>query len=236
MSLTGLMMPFNLWKFNFMKKLKVPYIGKVINKVSTKVPNTTLIKLSTKSLAIPLILSGLLILQGCAAAVVAGAAGGLSLAHDKRSTDAILDDQSIEYNISSKLSADKELKTGSHINVMSYNSIVLLTGETPDENLRSRAVDMAKNSDKVKRVYNALKIMKPTTFKSRNNDAWITTKVKTQLLGKREIDGFRIKVVTENASVFLMGLIPKEQADIAASIASQVTGVKRVIKIFEYVN
>lgn len=229
-------MPFNLWKYNLMKKLKAPCINEIISKISGKVSNTTHIKLSTKLLMMPLIFSGLLTLQGCAAVVVAGAAGGFSLANDKRNADSILDDQSIEYNISGKLSTDTELKTRSHINIVSYNLIVLLTGETPDANLRSRAEDIAKNSDKVKRVYNALRIMKPTTFKSRNNDAWITTKVKTQLLGKREINGFHIKVVTENASVYLMGLIPKEQADLAASAASQVTGVKRVIKIFEYVN
>lgn len=185
---------------------------------------------------ISLILSGLLLLQGCAAVVVAGAASGLALAHDKRTTDTILDDQSIEYHIAGKISADKELKLRAHINVISYNSIVLITGETPDENMRSKVIDVAKNSAKVKRVYNALKIMPPTSLKSRNNDTWITTKVKTKLLGKKEIDGLRIKVITENASVFLMGLIPKTQADIAAETASQVAGVKRVVKVFEYVN
>ncbi len=222
-----------------MKKLKIPKapctnaiirktISKSISKVSAKMANITLIKLSTKSRTMPFILSGLLILQGCAAV------GGRSPAQDQRNTGSIFDDQSIEYNIAGKLSADKELKAKSHINVVSYNAIVLLTGETPNETLRSRAADVAKNNDKVKRVYNALKIMKPTTFRSRNNDAWITTKVKTQLLGKREIGALRIKVVTENASVFLMGIIPKEQADLAASTASRVTGVRRVIKIFEY--
>ncbi|NOX43377.1 MAG: BON domain-containing protein [Gammaproteobacteria bacterium] len=192
--------------------------------------------LTIRTLATFVILSGLLSLQGCAAVFIAGAAGGGILAHDKRTRDAIVDDQSIEHHISGKLSANKEIRMKSHINVVSYNAIVLLTGETPDENMRSRAADIARNSAKVKRVYNALKIMKPTSLKSRNNDTWITTKVKTQLLGKKEIDGFRIKVITENASVFLMGLIPKAQADLAADIVSHVTGVKRVIKVFEYVN
>jgi len=183
-----------------------------------------------------ILLSSLLILQGCAAVFIAGAAGGLTLAHDKRSSQTILDDQSIEYQISDKIAKDQELKLRSHINVISYNSIVLLTGETPEKSMRARAANAAKNNDMVKRVYNAIKVMEPTSLKSRNNDTWITTKVKTKLLGRKEVDGFRIKVVTENASVFLMGLIPKDQADAAADTASQVAGVKRVIKIFEYIN
>lgn len=177
-----------------------------------------------------------LTIQGCAAVVVAGAATGLTMAHDKRSTETILDDQSIEYNIAGKIAANKELAVRSHINIVSYNSVVLLTGETPDKSAQSRIIDIAKNSNKVKRVYNALKIMEPTTLQSRNNDTWITTKVKSKLLGQKEIDGFRIKVITENASVFLMGMIPKPQGDFAAETASKVTGVKRVVKVFEYAN
>jgi len=194
------------------------------------------LEVSSQTLMVLLILSGQLMLQGCAAIVVAGVAGGLSMAQDQRNMDSILDDQSIEYYIFNEILADPDLKTKSHINVISYNYIVLLTGETPDADMRSRAANVAKTNDKVKRVYNALKIMAPTSLKSRNNDTWITTKVKTQLLGKREINGFNIKVVTENASVYLMGMIPKEQADHAAKAASQVAGVKRVIKVFEYVN
>jgi len=176
------------------------------------------------------------LLQGCAAVVVAGAAGGLTLAHDKRSTQIIVNDQSIEHNIAAKLAVDEELKIQSNINVVSYNGIVLLTGETPNESMRAKAEEIATNNSNVKRVYNALDVTQPSSLKSRNNDTWITTKVKTQLLGKKGIDGLRIKVVTENASVFLMGLVPKAQADIAADTVSRVTGVKRVVKVFEHVN
>ena len=122
----------------------------------------------------------------------------------------------------------------SHINVISYNSVVLLTGEAPSETLRSEAINIAQKNVKIKRVYNAIKVMQPTTLKSRNNDTFITSKVKFKLLGKREINGLRIKVVTENAHVFLMGLVPREQGDIAATMASKVSGVKRVVKVFEY--
>jgi len=189
-----------------------------------------------KKLAIILVIPVLLTLQSCAAIVVASVAGGLTLAQDKREMKTILDDQSIEYYISNELSKDKELKTNSHISIISYNAVVLLTGETPDANMRARMVDIAKKSNKVTRVYNALYIMEPTSLKSRNNDTWITTKVKTQLLGKKEINGLHIKVITENAVVYLMGLIPQQHADLAANTASEISGVKRVIKVFEYVD
>ena len=78
--------------------------------------------------------------------------------------------------------------------------------------------------------------MQPTPLKSRNNDTWITTRVKSKLLGKKETDGLRIKVITENATVYLMGIIKKDQADFAADVASRIDGVKRVVKVFEYVD
>jgi osmotically-inducible protein OsmY len=175
-------------------------------------------------------------LQGCAAVVVAGVAGGVALAHDKRKTQTILDDQSIEFNIYNKISENTELEKHTHINVISYNGVVLLTGEAPKTHMREKVAEIARNTDKVKRVYNAIKVMQPTSLKSRNNDTWITTRVKSKLLGKKETDGLRIKVVTENATVYLMGIIPKHQADFAADLASRVEGVKGVVKVFEYVN
>ena len=175
-------------------------------------------------------------LQGCAAVVVVGVAGGVALAHDKRNTQTIMDDQSIEHKIYNKISEDKELEKQTHISVISYNGVVLLTGETPQANMREKAAEIARNTKNVKRVYNAIKVMQPTSLKSRNNDTWITTRVKSKLLGKKETDGLRIKVITENATVYLMGIIPKDQADFAADLASRVEGVKSVIKVFEYVD
>jgi len=175
-------------------------------------------------------------LQGCAAVVVVGVAGGVALAHDKRTTETILDDQSIEYNTYNKISEDRELKKHNHINIISYNGVVLLTGETPQAHMREKTAEIARNTKNVKRVYNAIKVMQPTSLKSRNNDTWITTRVKSKMLGKKETDGLRIKVTTENATVYLMGIIPKHQADFAADLASRVEGVKSVVKVFEYVN
>jgi osmotically-inducible protein OsmY len=175
-------------------------------------------------------------LQGCAAVVVVGVAGGVALAHDKRNTQTIMDDQSIEHKIYNKISEDKEFEKQTHISVISYNGVVLLTGETPQVHMREKAAEIARNTDKVKRVYNAIKVMQPTSLKSRNNDTWITTRVKSKLLGKKETDGLRIKVITENATVYLMGIIPKDQADFAADLASSVEGVKSVVKVFEYVD
>ena len=102
--------------------------------------------------------------------------------------------------------------------------------------MREKTAEIARNTKNVKRVYNAIKVMQPTSLKSRNNDTWITTRVKSKMLGKKETDGLRIKVTTENATVYLMGIIPKHQADFAADLASRVEGVKSVVKVFEYVN
>jgi len=187
-----------------------------------------------QSITLVLILIYILTLQGCAAVVVAGAAGGIALAHDKRSSEVIKNDQKIENNIYDKISTNKKFENYANINATSYNGVVLLTGETPQDNLRVKAAEIASKTKNVNRVINAIKIMQPTSLKSRNNDTWITTKVKTKLLGKTETDGLRIKVVTENATVYLMGIIPKDQADFAADEASRIQGVRRVVKVFEY--
>jgi osmotically-inducible protein OsmY len=179
-----------------------------------------------------LLLSSLL--SGCAPALVAGAATGVAITQDRRTVATMFDDEAIEFKVASRIRSDEALTKQVHINVTVYNAVVLLTGEAPTDELRAKVIAYASGVDNVKRVYNAIEIAPPTPFRSRNNDVWITSKVKTLLLGNREVEGTRIKVVTENGTVYLMGLIPREQGNAAADIASQVQNVKRVVKLFEY--
>jgi osmotically-inducible protein OsmY len=179
-----------------------------------------------------LLLSSLL--NGCGPALVAGAATGVAITQDRRTVATMFDDEAIEFKVASRIRSDETLTKQVHINVTVYNAVVLLTGEAPTDELRAKVIAYARGVDNVKRVYNAIEIAQPTPFRSRNNDVWITSKVKTLLLGNKEVEGTRIKVVTENGSVYLMGLIPREQGQTAADIAGQVQNVKRVVKVFEY--
>jgi len=181
-----------------------------------------------------LLLIPILLLQGCATAIVAGAATGASIAHDRRSTGAVIDDQGIEFKASSALFNNKEIYDQSHINVTSYNGAVLLSGETPSEALKQQVTAEIKAIDKVTRVYNELMIAAPSALPSRSSDSWITSKIKTKLAAEKGIDPFYVKVVTENGIVYLMGILSHAEADLAVNVVTQAAGVQRVIKMFEY--
>ena len=172
---------------------------------------------------------------GCVAPVlVAGAAGGASVAHDKRSNQAMLDDEVIEAKAKDAIYKDPAMAKRIHINVTSFNRVVLLTGEALSRATRDKAVNIVRNLDKVRRVYNEIRIADLTSFSSRTGDSWITSKVKTKMLTTKGFDATRVKVVTEDGTVFLMGLVTKAIGNQAANIARNISGVKRVVKVFEY--
>ena len=178
----------------------------------------------------------LFLLQSCAAPLlVAGAAGGASIATDERSTRSQVNDQVIESKTKDKIYGDADGAKKIHINVTSYNGIVLLTGETLSRSLRLRATNIARNIDKVRRVHNEVRVADLTSFGSRTNDSWITSKVKTQMLTTKGFKSSQIKVITEASTVYIMGLVSKDAGDQAAEIARNVSGVKRVVKLFEYI-
>lgn len=182
-----------------------------------------------------LILPALLSLSACVAPVlVAGAAGGATVANDKRTNQAMLDDQLIETKAKDAIYADPKVAKRIHINITSYNHVVLLTGEALSKATRNKVVNIARNIDKVRRVHNEIQVADLTGFTSRTSDSWITSKVKSQMLATKGFPSSRIKVVTENGTVFLMGLVTKTLGKQAATIASEVSGVQRVVKLFEY--
>ncbi|MEW8030566.1 MAG: BON domain-containing protein [Candidatus Thiodiazotropha sp.] len=178
-----------------------------------------------------------LILQGCAAAVVGGAAATAAVAHDRRTTGTIVEDQSIELKIYDLMSKDSRFKQQSSIHVTSYNMVVLLTGQAADQALRSKAEQLASSIDRVRRVVNEIEIGSTTTLVENSRDAALTTEVKVRL-AKISIPGFdplRVKVVTERGAVFLLGLITKKEADAVTDVVRHISGVRRVVRVFEYI-
>lgn len=174
-------------------------------------------------------------LQGCAGLIV-GAAGGAALAiHDRRDTETIFQDQKIESIAADKIYGDEKLKTKIHANITSYNQVVLVTGEVLSSDLRDRAIDIIQKIPNIKRIHNELVVADLTSFSSRSGDSLITSEVKTKMLSAKGLDATRVKVVTENGRVFLMGLATEKEAEIAVDIARNVKKVKQVIKIFEII-
>lgn len=186
-----------------------------------------------------LIMSALCItlsLQGCAPVLVAGAATGASMANDRRTAGTVLEDQTIELKAVGAIQGDEELSKSLHVSVTSFNNIVLVTGQAPTRDLRDRVLSQINSIDKVRRIHNEISIEEPTSLKTRSNDTWITTKVKSTLLGAKGIEAAHVKVITENGVVYLMGLVTHENGDTAAKTVQQVNGVQRVVKVFEYID
>lgn len=179
------------------------------------------------------IISLTLLLQACAAAVVAGGASAVTSASDRRTLGSQIDDSSIVVKAERALEENKTLEERAHINVNSYNGILLLTGQAPSQELVELATSLVQPIQGVKDVQNQIRVGNPISFTTRSRDSWITTRVKSMLVGDKEISALNIKVVTENGEVFLMGLVSSTEADKAVEIARHVNGVSRVIKAFE---
>jgi len=177
----------------------------------------------------------LLLLHGCAAAVVTGGTAGAAMAVDRRTAGTVIEDQAIEFKAAQAFFADKEINENAHINVTSYNLVALVTGEAPSEELRDRIIKIVRDIPKVSHVYNEVTIAAPSAYVSRSSDSLITSKVKTKLLTMENFNGTSVKVVTEKGVVYLMGLQTREEAERATEAARQVGGVQKVVKLFQYI-
>jgi osmotically-inducible protein OsmY len=174
-----------------------------------------------------------LVLEGCVPLVIGAAAGGTALvATDRRTTGTQVDDEVIEDKISFQLR--ERFKGDFHVNVTSYNGIVLLTGEVPAEAARADIAALVLATPKVRAVQNELAIGPVTDLGSRSNDTLITSKVKTRFVEANKFQINHVKVITERGVVYLLGLVRRDEGDAAAEIASTTAGVQRVVKVFEY--
>lgn len=149
-----------------------------------------------------------------------------------------IDDQFLEPNVANDVSrahADLASPT-SHIVVTTYNGVVLLAGQTPRSELKDKAGEAARQARGVTKVHNELQVMSPSSLSARSNDAALTTRIKTQMLFDSEVSSINVKVVTENGIVYLMGLVTRAEAAAATRVVQSVSGVQRVIKLFQYTN
>ena len=189
-----------------------------------------------KTAASVFLLSLVPLLQSCATVIVAGAATGAVVATDRRTVGSMADDEAVELKASAGISADNQLKGQVHINVTSMNGIVLLSGEAVSAEARDRALSQVRTIPSIRRIHNEVRIAPLSTFGERSLDSWYTTKVKSRLLFTRDLDSNRIKVVTENTTVYLLGLVTQREGDIAANSTAQVSGIGGVVKLFEFID
>lgn len=181
-----------------------------------------------------LIVAALPLLGGCIAAAVGGAAaGGVLVAEDRRTIGTITEDQGIELKTSSRL--DDRLRSA-HLNATSFNRVVLLTGEVPNAAARDEAERITRSIENVRGVYNELQVAGNSSLTSRSNDSFITSKVKARFVDAQKFNAVHVKVVTENSTVFLLGMVRRAEADAATEVARTTGGVQKVVRLFEYLD
>jgi osmotically-inducible protein OsmY len=182
---------------------------------------------------IPAAVAAALALPGCAPLVIGAVAAGTAVvATDRRSTGTQLDDKTIQVRVANELT-DALRGNDIHISVNSFERRILLTGEVPSEAVKAQAGAVASRSKDVRLVNNELVIATPSTFGERTNDNTLGTRVRAAFVNTREIAFNSVDIVTERRTIYLMGAVTQKEADVAAHVASRVSGVQQVVKLFD---
>ena len=172
-------------------------------------------------------------LSGCVEMMVGGAVMGAVATADRRTLGAQTEDKTI--TVKAELRVPKIAGPDGHVNIASFNRKVLLTGEVRDEAAKAAVEREVRSIEGVQSISNEIQISGPSSYTSRSSDALITTKVKASLVDMKTISATSFKVVTERGTVYLMGRVTQREGQVAADVARGVSGVQRVIKIFEYI-
>lgn len=190
-------------------------------------------------LAAPLLLWVSLLSVSACTSILVQTTGEQGIVEDptERTTGTIIEDEAIETKVKVNLKTIEPAFRKTNFHVRSHNGVVLLVGQVEDEAMKRRATEIASEaSAKIKRIHNELEVAGKTGLLSRGNDTWIATKVRTLMMTNKEVPSDQVKVIIENGTVYLMGLISEAEGDRAANLARNVSGVTKVVKVFEYVN
>ena len=184
----------------------------------------------------PLLTLSLLVLTGCGSLLATMETDTIEDDPGERTMGQFIEDDNIETKSVVNIHAADDDFDDAHLVVVSYNGYVLIAGQVNSEQIKAKATDVVRKVHGVRRIYNELEVAAPSSAMTRTSDTWITTKVKSWLLGSSEIEGGRVKVVTENGVVYLMGLATAEESERVAAKAASISGVQRVVKLFELID
>ncbi|CAA0110100.1 Uncharacterised protein [Halioglobus japonicus] len=174
-------------------------------------------------------------LSGCGSILASMNMGKIEDGPKDRTVGQIIEDDNIETKATVNIHADNAAYHDAHLVVVSYDGYVLLAGQVNDEALKDNATEIVRKIKGVRRIYNEMEISPPTSALTRTSDAWITTKIKSGLLSSDNVGDTTVKVVTENGVVYLMGAVTQSEADLIAHQVSGVSGVRRVVRLFDII-
>lgn len=174
-------------------------------------------------------------LQGCVPVVAVGVGAGVMMAQDRRTSGAYVEDQAIEtkaFDRIGKIYRENDV----HVNVTSFNRNVLISGEVPSETVKADIGKLVRDLENVRNVNNELAVSGVSSLTARSSDSLITSDVKLRFVQDKRFNADHVKVVTENGTVFLMGIVKHAEANAATEVASTTGGVQRVVRLFEYLD
>ncbi|MCX7148492.1 MAG: BON domain-containing protein [Rhodocyclales bacterium] len=195
--------------------------------IRTSTMGTKVRNLAVLALCVP-------VLAGCFGAAAVGVGTSALLIADRRNPETYVSDEGMEIRAVSRINGKYGDKI--HVNVVSYNRMVLITGEVPNAAIKADVEKLAIEVPNVKSISNELAIAGPSSFGGRSNDSYITSKVKARFIDANKFAANHVKVVTEAGVVFLLGLVTQTEADAAVEIARTTGGVLKVVRVFEIIS
>ena len=178
-----------------------------------------------------LLTASLPLLAGCFGAAAVGFGTTALIVTDRRPSETYVTDQGIELRAANRIS--EKLGQKATVHVTSYNRVVLLSGSVPDNAAKQEAEKLASTTPNVKSIVNELEIAGAASY---TDDAYITTKVKARFVDANKFAATHVKVVTDGNVVYLLGLVTKREAEAAVEIARTTAGVRKVVRVFEYIS
>lgn len=173
-------------------------------------------------------------LIGCGnEAVLVPVGAGTWFNFDRRTAKTIVDDQAITVKANLALARNQPIWKASHISTLSYNNSILLVGQTKSNFYKDEVERMVQQIEGVGTIYNQITVGAPTCMSVRANDTWITTQVKARIFSDRDVGMNRVKVITEDGVVYLMGALTQDEEYITLRIARCVPCVKKVVTVLE---
>lgn len=182
---------------------------------------------------IMLLLSTVLLLQGCVPIIIGGTVAATYLiVHSTRTTKAQRADQQLQKNIKQRLNRALPIKKQCHIVVSAFQNTVLLVGQCPSGTLKRQAQQITAATPQINRFYNEINIDAPNSSLNRASDDWISTKIRLDLHHQKSLASADYQIITENSVVFIMGSMTKAQAKTLVRVVRNVSGVEKVVKVF----
>ncbi len=176
-----------------------------------------------------------LMLSGCGSILASFESNAIEDDPGERNLSQQIADESVETKAIVNIRAADDRFDQANLVVVAHNGYVLIAGQVASEDLKAKATDVVRKIREVRRIYNELEVASPSSAMTRTSDSWITTKVKSWLLGSSSTPGLRVNVTTENGVVYLLGMVTEEEADRVAAVAADTSGVQRVVRLFELV-